>query len=390
MGQVSTPATVVELVNASKTFGKTQALSGVNLTIRKGECLVLAGPSGAGKTTLLRVVAGLETLDAGDIRIEGKSVKNEGPYNRRTGMTFESYALYPHLSVRENIAFPLKSKRNRTAHGGRATSPHAREGIEAKVRRMAGMLRIDQLLDRRTDQLSGGQRQRVALARCLVRDAAVYLLDEPLAHLDAKLRLEMRTEFKRMVASLDATLIYVTHNYREAMALADRIAIIQNGTIVQVGPPEQVFDEPASRFAAKFVGDPPMNLVEGIVENGTVRVGSNGSSVVLGQFAAVGTSAFRGGPVWVGMRPMDCYSDGSPGNGLTGLVRAVKTQQDGSGTVLVETPTDLFEVALADRVRPAFGDVINIRVDTARALVFDRARESLVGRVAARAGQEVR
>jgi multiple sugar transport system ATP-binding protein len=383
MRNPSTTSAVVELRDASKKFGKTLALNKVNLTVEKGECLVLAGPSGAGKTTLLRVVAGLETPDEGDIRIEGKSVKNDGPYSRPTGMTFESYALYPHLSVRENIAFPLKAKR-------KSTSPHAHEEIEGKVRRLAEMLRIGQLLDRRTDQLSGGQRQRVALARCLVRDAAVYLLDEPLAHLDAKLRLEMRAEFKRMVASLDATLIYVTHDYREAMALGDRIAIIQDGSIVQVGRPEQIFDEPSNRFVARFVGDPPMNLVEGVVENGTVRLGTNGSSMALGQFATVGKSAFIGGPVWVGMRPMDCYSDGIAGSGLSGLARAVKTQLDGSGTVLVETPTNLFEVALAGRARPDFGEVVNIRLDTSKALVFDRALEGLVGRVAARPGEEVR
>jgi multiple sugar transport system ATP-binding protein len=361
MSPSGTHQSAVELRDATKRFGKKEALKNLELSVREGECLVVAGPSGAGKTTLLRVVAGLEQLDGGDVLLEGRSCRGLGAWERRTGMTFESYALYPHLSVAQNIAFPLRSKRP-------GATPLSEADIEGKVRRMAAMLRIDPLLDRRTDQLSGGQRQRVALARCLVRDAIVYLLDEPL--------------FKRMVGALNATLIYVTHDYREAMALGDRIAILEEGRLAQVGTPTEIFDEPATRFVATFAGDPPINLIEGVVEDGQVRIGVNGSAFHVGQVRSSSTTQPGSGPIWVGVRPMDCLVDGSPG-GIPGLVKAVKVQEDGSGTVLAETPSGLMEASLGTASTPKFGDRVHLRLDTERVLLFDHRTDSLVGRISA-------
>ena len=369
----------VELRNTSKRFGKIQALGEANLAVREGECLVIAGPSGAGKTTLLRLVAGLEKPDSGDVVIEGRTVNKDGAWIRRTGMTFENYALYPHLTVRDNIAFPLRSKAARNG-------ANRQESEESRVRRIAEMLRIEELLDRQTDQLSGGQRQRVSLARCLVRDAVVFLLDEPLAHLDAKLRLAMRTEFKRMVSKLNATMIYATHDYREAMALGDRIAVIQEGQIIQVDTPKRIFDQPANLLVARFAGHPPINTIEGLVEDGVVRLPPTGAGAVLGAYSAADGVDFSHGPVSIGVRPMDCTWDGGAGSGLEGVVRAVKVRQDNTGTVLAETVSGLVEATLATSARPQFGDRIDIRIDEDRSLIFDRESERLLGRVVSGGG----
>ena len=375
MTEPATSQVVVELRKVSRRFGSTVALDAVDLTVNKGECLVLAGPSGAGKTTLLRVVAGLEKVNEGTVFLEGIPVGNQGPWTRQVGMTFENYALYPHLLVRENIAFPLKSRTERNKGLGPTE-------IAEQVQETADMLGIGHLLDRRTDQLSGGQRQRVSLARCLVRDATVLLLDEPLAHLDAKLRMLMRTEFKRMVSNLDATMIYVTHDYREALALGDRIAVIHEGAIVQVGTQKEVFERPSCLFVAKFMGNPPMNIVRGFVENGGVfpdNAENGDMDAALGNFAALPGRAVEDGPIWIGIRPMDCTYDGGAGNGLSGILRAVKVQQDATESVLVETGGNVIQALLSASARPNFGEQINIRVDTSKALVFDQQTEMMIG-----------
>ena len=373
---------VVELRAVSKRFDKTVALSEVSLSVQKGECLVLAGPSGAGKTTMLRVIAGLERADDGTVMFEGKAATKDGPWNRRVGMTFEHYALYPHLSVRDNIAFPLRSKRAEVI--GMTASE-----VEDRIKQITEMLSIYHLLDRRTDQLSGGQRQRVSLARCLVRDASIYLLDEPLAHLDAKLRMSMRTEFKRMVSSLQATMIYVTHDYREALALGDRIAIIRDGVIEQIGTQEEIFEQPTSLFVAQFVGNPPMNIVDGFVEDGLVRVGraDDDDHWALGALNAHSGDAFEGGPVWLGIRPMDCWWDGNPGRGLSATVRAVKVQQDAAQSVIADTGREVVQATLAAKAHPAFGEKIDIRLDLSRILVFDQLTERRLGDIAVQEAQ---
>jgi multiple sugar transport system ATP-binding protein len=239
----------VETKGLRKEFTGHTAVDGVDLAIKEGEFLVLLGPSGCGKTTLLRMIAGLETQTSGDILIGGRVVNDLPPRARKIAMVFQSYALYPHLSVAKNIAFPLK------AQGA------PRESIPGEVERAAKMFGIERLLQRKPRQLSGGERQRVALARAMVRHPDVFLLDEPLSNLDAKLRNLARDELKQFQRRLGTTTIYVTHDQVEAMGLGDRIAVMSGGKVRQLGPPQEVYDEPADTFVAGFLGSPPMNLV---------------------------------------------------------------------------------------------------------------------------------
>src|SRR5437667_5834764 len=240
----------VEVREIRKSFGGgNPAVDGISLTCKNGEYLVLLGPSGCGKTTLLRMIAGLEAPTGGDVLIGGKSVRALPPRARKIAMVFQSYALYPHKKVVQNISFPLE-----------AQGMSAQERME-KVRWAAGRLGIDNLLDRRPRQLSGGERQRVALARALVREPQVFLLDEPLSNLDAKLRSSARDELKEFQQRVAITTIYVTHDQVEAMGLGDRIAVLNEGKIQQIGTPDQIYHHPANTFVATFVGSPPMNLL---------------------------------------------------------------------------------------------------------------------------------
>jgi multiple sugar transport system ATP-binding protein len=239
----------VEVKDLHKHFDGVRAIDGVDLATGEGEYLVLLGPSGCGKTTLLRTIAGLEEPTSGDVLIGGQVVTGLPPRARRIAMVFQSYALYPHKTVLANIVFPLKAAR---------IPPEERE---RKARTAAGMLGIEHLLDRRPRQLSGGERQRVALARAIVRDPTVFLLDEPLSNLDAKLRASARDELKRFQQEIGTTTIYVTHDQSEAMGLGDRIAVMSQGRVRQIGEPVEIYDDPADTFVATFIGSPPMNLV---------------------------------------------------------------------------------------------------------------------------------
>ena len=241
----------VRFEGVSKHFGSHAALRDVTLDIEPGECLVLLGPSGCGKTTMLRLLAGLERPDAGRIWIGDRIVNDIEPAQRDIAMVFQNYALYPHFTVAENIAFPLR------ARGGLAA-----EEIDRRVRAAASRVAIQTLLDRRPAQLSGGQQQRVALARAIVRNPSVYLMDEPLSNLDAQLRLQTRTELNRLHRELGTTMVYVTHDQGEAMTLASRIAILQNGMVVQVGAPLDLYRRPANTFVAAFLGSPAMNILD--------------------------------------------------------------------------------------------------------------------------------
>ncbi|QYN37351.1 ABC transporter ATP-binding protein [Pseudonocardia sp. DSM 110487] len=239
----------VEVKDLHKHFDGVHAIDGIDLATSEGEYLVLLGPSGCGKTTLLRTIAGLEEPTSGDVLIGGQVVTGLPPRARRIAMVFQSYALYPHKTVLANIVFPLRAAR---------MPPEERE---RKANTAAGMLGIEHLLDRRPRQLSGGERQRVALARAIVRDPTVFLLDEPLSNLDAKLRASARDELKRFQQEIGTTTIYVTHDQSEAMGLGDRIAVMSQGRVRQVGEPVEIYDDPADTFVATFIGSPPMNLV---------------------------------------------------------------------------------------------------------------------------------
>jgi multiple sugar transport system ATP-binding protein len=278
----------VRIERLGKDHGDTQVLGDVSLEVADGELLVLVGPSGCGKSTLLRCIAGLETLTRGRILIDGRDVTHVEPRDRDIAMVFQSYALYPHLSVRENLAFGLKMRK----------TPRAE--IDERVKEAAAMLGLEQLLERRPSQLSGGQRQRVAMGRAVVRRPKVFLFDEPLSNLDAALRGQMRVELMRLHQKLSATMIYVTHDQVEAMTLADRIAVLNKGALQQVGPPAELYETPANLFVARFIGTPEMNVLDaaearraelvGELPDGVAQVGIRAESVQVSRRAAVVTS----------------------------------------------------------------------------------------------------
>jgi len=255
----------IVLENITKRFGKVTALDGVNLQIDDGEFIVLLGPSGSGKTTLMYLIAGIYRPTSGRILFDGKDVTNLSPKDRNVGLVFQNWALYPHMKVFENIAFPLTLKKM-----------HKRT-IQERVHQVASMLKIEALLERYPWQLSGGQQQRVAIARALVKQPQILLFDEPLSNLDALLRIGVRTELKRLQKNLSITSVYVTHDQAEALAIADRIAVINNGKLIQVGTPEEIYYQPKHTFVAGFVGNPPANLLT--VESDGTRLTIDGKSL---------------------------------------------------------------------------------------------------------------
>jgi len=260
----------IRLTNLSKAFGRVEVLKDINLTIADQEFCVLVGPSGCGKSTLLRMIAGLEEVKQGTIEIGGDLVNDVRPRERNLAMVFQSYALYPHKTVRENLSFSLKMHR------------YKKDEIEKRVNSVAATLGLDVLINRRPGQLSGGQRQRVAMGRAMVRDPSVFLFDEPLSNLDAKLRVQMRTEIRDLHQRIGATSVYVTHDQIEAMTMADRIVIMNNGVIEQFGAPLELFDNPANIFVATFLGAPSINLLDGHVvkTNGILTVRLNDGTLL--------------------------------------------------------------------------------------------------------------
>ncbi len=283
----------VTISDLRKSFGGVQIIHGVDVAIEDGEFAVLVGPSGCGKSTLLRMIAGLESVTGGDVRIGDRVVNNLPPAERDIAMVFQSYALYPHKTVRANMGFALKLR------------GIDRASVEERVKRAAEILSLEPYLDRYPRQLSGGQRQRVAMGRAIVRDPQVFLFDEPLSNLDAKLRVQMRAEIKELHLRLKTTTVFVTHDQIEAMTMADKIVVMQAGRIEQVGAPLDVYDRPANRFVAEFIGSPSMNLVEGVARAGGVEV----AGVLL---PVAGPAPEDGRRVVYGIRPehLDLAEDG--------------------------------------------------------------------------------
>lgn len=298
------------LDHVTKTFGKVTAVDDLSLEVGDGEFIVLLGPSGAGKTTTLKVIAGVEQPTSGLIYIGDRLVNAVEPQQRNIAMAFETYALYPHFKVRENLAFPLRAP-------GRKLS---KEQIEQRVSDVANLLGIHMLLDRQPDQLSGGQRQRVSLGRAMVRNPDVLLLDEPISHLDAKLRHRMRAEFKALKSSIKTTTVYVTHDYLEALSLADRVAAVDHGRLQQLGTPDEVFSNPANVFVATLLGHPKINLVRCQVsrEAGKLQLVSPGSCFKLSAPDRIRQQVQKAnlGEVIVGIRPFHVsVLDHQPGQG---------------------------------------------------------------------------
>ncbi|MCE4610961.1 MAG: ABC transporter ATP-binding protein [Desulfurococcales archaeon] len=340
----------VRLEGIVKRFGSTVALRGVDLEIEDGESMVLLGPSGCGKTTTLRIVAGLEKPTMGRVYFNDRDVTNLPPRDRNVSMVFQSYALWPHMKVYDNIAFPLKIRRV------------PENEVRKKVRWAAELMEIEGLLDRYPHQLSGGQRQRVAVARAIVVEPEVLLMDEPLSNLDAILRVKMRSEIKKLQRRLGVTMIYVTHDQVEAMVIGDRIAVMNDGMIMQVGSPNQIYREPANTFVATFIGSPQMNMMDGYLEGRVLYVANSRlDDVDLG----------RSGKVIVGFRPERVLIGGFEGLRFKGRIDFVENL--GSTTIIhveVEKGRKIV-VSISGEASLSQGEEVTISIPRDAIHVFD-------------------
>ena len=340
----------VSIRNVLKSFGTTPILHGVSVEIEDGEFVILVGPSGCGKSTLLRMIAGLENITAGEIAIGGRVVNDVPPKQRDIAMVFQNYALYPHMTVRDNMAFSLKL--------GRASQA----AVDEHVGKAARILDLTPLLDRYPRQLSGGQRQRVAMGRAIVRDPQVFLFDEPLSNLDAKLRVQMRAEIKELHQRLATTTVYVTHDQIEAMTMADKIVVMHAGRVEQIGAPLDLYDRPANRFVAGFIGSPSMNFLTGRIEGGAFLAGD--TSLPLPNSAR----AANGAPVVYGIRPEHMVL--SPGGGVPATVQVV--EPTGSEThIIARLGGAPIVCAFRERVTARPGETIQIMPNPALAHLFD-------------------
>ena len=332
----------VGIRDVKKAFGTTNVIHGVNIDINDGEFVILVGPSGCGKSTLLRMIAGLENITAGDILIGDRVVNNVPPKERDIAMVFQNYALYPHMTVADNMAFSLKLRK----------APKAE--IKSRVDRAAQILGLAPLLDRYPRQLSGGQRQRVAMGRAIVRDPQVFLFDEPLSNLDAKLRVAMRTEIKDLHQRLKTTTVYVTHDQIEAMTMADKIVVMHDGIVEQIGAPLDLYDRPGNLFVAGFIGSPAMNLIQGKISGGTF-VSDAGFNVPLGTAPA----GSEGKPATYGIRPEHIHLDP---NGVEAKVHVV--EPTGSETqVVADIGKQQLVCLFRERITAKAGEMIRIMPD---------------------------
>ncbi len=346
----------VSIRGVKKAFGSTPILHGVSIEIADGEFTVLVGPSGCGKSTLLRMIAGLEEIDGGEVAIGGRVVNKVPPKQRDIAMVFQNYALYPHMTVRDNMAFSLKLAR----------APQA--AMDERVGRAAAILGLDGLLDRYPRQLSGGQRQRVAMGRAIVRDPQVFLFDEPLSNLDAKLRVQTRAELKDLHQRLRTTTIYVTHDQIEAMTMADKIVVMNAGRVEQTGSPLELYDHPANRFVAGFIGSPAMNFLPGTVEAGGFRA-EGGSLWPLSHARDVGR------PAVYGVRPEHLQLAANDGVGVPLLVQVVEptgSETQVHGRLGAQPGALPVMGAFRERVMARPGEPIAVTADPALVHLFDR------------------
>ena len=354
----------IRLKNICKSFGQAEVIKGIDLDIADGEFTVFVGPSGCGKSTLLRLIAGLEDISAGDLFIGDRRVNNLQPKERAVAMVFQSYAIFPHMTVRENIAFGLTVRREN------------KQEIERKVQRAARMLQMEQLLDRRPSQLSGGQRQRVAIGRAIVRDPSVFLFDEPLSNLDAALRMSTRQEISALHEELKTTMIYVTHDQVEAMTLADKIVVLKDGRVMQVGAPMELYHHPANQFVAGFIGAPSMNFLK-VQVNHVTKQTITIKSPDLGSIQLVRKNfdLVKGDHVVFGIRPQHITIDNSTkeDGGHTGTAEVTVTERLGDETVIESRlPTGkTFTLALASDTELEKGQKISFAFDPENGHLFE-------------------
>jgi multiple sugar transport system ATP-binding protein len=359
--------------HVKKNFGSVPVLKGIDLEVKTGEFVVLVGPSGCGKSTLLAIIAGLESVTEGEVRIDQRVVNSVPPKDRDIAMVFQSYALYPTMTVRGNMMFGMES---------RGVPKPAREQAVARV---AELLRIENLLNRKPNQLSGGQRQRVAMGRALVRDPKLFLFDEPLSNLDAKLRVEMRTEIKKLYQQLGKTTIYVTHDQVEAMTLASRIAVMHQGLVQQFAEPRTVYDRPANMFVASFMGSPPMNFLTGQITaaNAVELVGNGDTPIQLPLPEAVAKSS-NGRKVVLGIRPENLtrydrrHLEETPHMGAIEAPVEVVEPTGAETMVVVRLAGKEVIARFEPNAAPVVGERVKLAVDMAKACLFDPETEQLI------------
>ncbi|MFW6180905.1 MAG: ABC transporter ATP-binding protein [Spirochaetota bacterium] len=349
----------VRLQGVTKRFGAVTAIRSLDLEIASGEFFVLLGPTGAGKTTTLRCIAGLERQEEGDIFIDGKKVNKVDPAHRDVAFVFQYYSLYPHFTVRENLELPLKPRMRATP----------REEIDRRVAEAARILHISHLLDRKSEKLSGGEMQRVTIGRAIVRNPKVFLMDEPLSNLDAKLREELRAELKRLQIDLGATLFFVTHDQVEAMTMADRIGVLNNGRILQLGTPGEIYNHPASTFVASFVGSPAINLFASRVENDRLVLVPGAFEYTLDS-KVLDRIGGRQGEVISGVRPEDFVVHGRPGGGCAAQVYNIENMGM-EKIVTLKIDTYIFKAVTAADFEAGINSRVSVDVKQERVHFFD-------------------